>query len=280
MSVRIPHPRHRRTRLAAGACAVLAVATLATGCDAASASADKHPDHRSFQVRGKALTIDSDDSALELVQGGDGDQVHVTRWLTGGLGGSAHASWKMTGDRLTLHMTCGSDLGTCGAKHRLEIPSGMAVTILDHHGDVTARDMHNALKIQSDHGSLDLSGITGSLQAHATNGSVDASRLSSSQVEVSTEDGSAELGLAIVPDRVAVTSEDGSITISLPHSGPDGSSVAYHVITAQPNDDDDDADDDDDDDGDAQVDVARDTHSPHLVSATAEDGSIAIRDAN
>jgi len=45
---------------------VAVVALLAAGCGA-SAGDDKEPEHRSFALNGRTLTVDSDDSALDLV---------------------------------------------------------------------------------------------------------------------------------------------------------------------------------------------------------------------
>ncbi|MCZ9343713.1 hypothetical protein NGM37_38785, partial [Streptomyces sp. TRM76130] len=68
--------------LAAAGAVVLAVAGLAA---CSSPDDDKDPDRRSFALPGRTLTVDSDDSALEIVAARDNEagRVGVTRWFTG-----------------------------------------------------------------------------------------------------------------------------------------------------------------------------------------------------
>jgi Putative adhesin len=267
MSARTSGPRrHRAVRTLLAACAAVTAVALAGGCSARAAD-DADPEHRAFTLHGNTLTIDSDDSSLELVPV-DGDQVRVTRWFSGKtfLGGDPKASWSWRDDRLTLRVRCSGVVSDCAAKHRVEIPRGVAVTVREQDGKVTASGFAAALSVRSDDGSVQVDNCSGTLDLRAEDGSVRAADVSSRRVKVTTDDGSARIELSRVPDRVETRSEDGSTEIVLPRSG--GSSpVAYRVDAAA-------------DDGRLDVDVPRDTHSPHVITARTEDGRLTVRSAN
>lgn len=262
-------PRRRRIRARAVfvACAVVTVASLASGCGA-QAGDDQDPDHRSFSLQGKTLTIDSDDSALDLVPV-DGDRVRVTRWFKGQvvLGGDPSVSWTWHDDRLTLRTHCSGVITDCSARHRVEVPRDAAVTVHNADGTVTANGFRTALKIRTDDGAIRVEHSSGPLELATADGSVHALDVTSHQVKASTDDGSIQLGLATVPDRVDAHTEDGATTIALPRSGPDGTPATYRVTAST-------------DDGRVDIGVPRDAHSPHVVSAHSEDGKVTVRNAN
>jgi hypothetical protein len=74
-------------------------------------------------------------------------------------------------------------------------------------------------------------------------------------------DGSVKLELGAVPDLVESRSDDGSITIGLPHE------ASYRVTAGS-------------DDGSVAVSVPRDSGSAHVVKAHTEDGSVTVRNAD
>ncbi len=100
---------------------------MLTGCGA-SAGDDKDPEHRAFALRGHTLTVDSDDSALEIVaaDGNKAGSVEVTRWFEGSVvvGGDPKVTWAMKDDRLVLRVKCSGIVADCSAKHRIEVPRG------------------------------------------------------------------------------------------------------------------------------------------------------------
>ena len=118
-----------RTVTAAGV-----VTLLVTGAAACtSAGDDKDPEHRSFALRGRTLTIDSDDSALEIVAADDkpAGKIEVTRWFQGkvAFGKDPEVTWSMRDDRLTLRMKCTGVVADCAARHRIEVPRAIAVKV-------------------------------------------------------------------------------------------------------------------------------------------------------
>ncbi|AVV42838.1 DUF4097 family beta strand repeat-containing protein [Streptomyces sp. ID05-04B] len=252
--------RSARSVLVAGAVVALAAGVTACG---ASAADDDHPDHRTFGISGATLTIDSDDSALEIVASKDAEagKVDVTRWFEGSvvLGGNPRVTWSMKDDRLTLRTHCSGLVADCSAKHRIEVPRGVAVKVEDDDGSVLARGFRDALSVHSEDGSVHVTDSTGPLELRTDDGSVRA-EVASRSVTTHTQDGSVRLTLSTVPDRVESVSDDGSVTIALP-------AATYRVTTET-------------DDGGVDVSVPRDESSAHVVNARTADGKVTVRNAN
>ncbi|WLW55435.1 DUF4097 family beta strand repeat-containing protein [Streptomyces sp. YU58] len=254
-----------RTVAARGVAAVGVVAVLVAGAAACGASAgeDKEPEERSFALAGKTLTVDSDDSALEIVASGDGPegQVEVTRWFQGtvAVGKDPKVTWSFEGDRLKLRMTCSGVVVDCSAKHRIEVPHGVAVKVVDGEGSVRARGFKDPLDIRTGDGSVRVTDTSGPLSVRTGDGSVRAD-VSSRQVRARTHDGSVRLELRAVPDLVESRSGDGPVTIDLPKA-------TYRVTTKTG-------------DGGVDVTVPRADSSPHVVNARTGDGKVTVRTAN
>ncbi|MFC8126475.1 DUF4097 family beta strand repeat-containing protein [Streptomyces sp. NPDC057302] len=258
----------RRARVLAAASGAVAVALLAGACGA-SADDDSDPERRTFALEGKTLTVDSDDSALEFVTGGSDDsKVEVTRWFDGStaLGDSPKVTWAMDGDRLTLRVKCSGVFADCSAKHRIEVPRGVALKVENEDGHVSADGLREPLSIRTEDGSVKVRDVTGPLTLDSVDGAVDATGVRSPRVRATSKDGAVRLTLASVPDRVEARSTDGAVTIEVPGKNG-GRDVSYDVATRTA-------------DGAVDVSVPRDSGSPHLVSARSEDGKVTVRSAN
>ncbi|MEU1314480.1 DUF4097 family beta strand repeat-containing protein [Streptomyces tibetensis] len=272
------------TRTAAARATALAgaVVVLVAGLSACGASAgdDTDPDHRSFGLQGRTLTVDSDDSALEIVAAeNQAGKVEVTRWFQGSvvIGKHPKATWSLRDDRLVLRLKCSGIVVDCAARHRIEVPRGVTVKVRVGDGSVRARGFHDSLNIRTgdgsvrvtdttgpvelrtDDGSIRVSDTTGPLRLRTGDGSIRAD-VSSRDVRTHTGDGSVRLELGVVPDRVESRSGDGSVTIAVPRAG-------YRVTTETG-------------DGGVEVSVPRDDSSAHVVSARTGDGKVTVRTAN
>lgn len=260
---RIPVRTRNRRAVGVGG-GVLVLVALATACGA-SAADDKDPEHRSFALHGRTLTVDSDDSALDLVVSDSAKpgEVQVTRWFQGHvtLGGDPKVTWAMKDDdRLVLRMKCSGVIAGCSARHRIVVPRGVAVTVRDEDGSVSARGFAEALTIRTADGSVRVHDSSGPLDLRSADGSVQALGVDARTVRARTEDGSVRLELGAVPDLVESRTADGSVSIVLPRA-------AYRVATGSG-------------DGSVHVDVPRDASSAHRVSAHTGDGKITVRTAN
>lgn len=248
-----------RTAVVAAAVA-LAVAGLA-GC--ASPGDDETPERRSFALEGSTLTVDSDDSALEIVAVDDGREgrIEVTRWFDGKvvIGEDPHVSWSLDDDRLKLRLNCSGFIADCEAKHRIEVPRGIAVKVEDGDGSVRASGFEEPLSIRTGDGSVRVTDSTGPLELRTGDGSIRA-EVAARRITARTGDGSVHLELGAIPDLVETRSGDGSVTVELPRAG-------YRVSTKTG-------------DGSVEVDVPRDDSSAHVVSARTGDGKVTIRTAD
>ncbi|WP_327356438.1 DUF4097 family beta strand repeat-containing protein [Streptomyces sp. NBC_01304] len=257
MNVRTLHTARRaRTLLVTGA--VAAAVVLVGGCGA-DAGDDTDPETREFAVRGKALSIDSDDSALDVVAA-DVERVRVTRWFDGEtvLGEDPGVTWRLVdGNRLELRVNCDGMLSDCSARHRIEVPRAMTVDVLSRDGRVNASGFDTALKVRSHDGRVVVEESGGALDIDSKDGSVEAVGVESKDVKVRSQDGRVHLELAAVPDRVDVESNDGSIEIALPD--------ATYEVAADSND------------SAVDVTVPRGKDSAHRVAAHSHDGKVTVR---
>ncbi|MGI5399325.1 DUF4097 family beta strand repeat-containing protein [Streptomyces sp. CA-135486] len=237
-------------------------ALVLIGCGSADAG-DAPVEMRSFALEGKALTIDSDNSAIEIVPA-DVKDVQVTRRVDGWvfMGSGPGASWKMKDGKLTLRVRCDAVASSCEARHTVKVPRGVAVAVEDDNGSVTASGFDTALKIRSDNGDVTVRDASGPLRLDTDNGEVVAERVSSKAVTVGSENGSVRLGLSAVPDRVETVSDNGAITLELPRAG------APYSVTAKS------------DNGDVDVDVPTDHGSSHVVKARSDNGNVTVRSAH
>jgi len=249
-------------RAATAAGVVALVVAGATACGA-SAGDDKTPDHRSFALEGRTLTVDSDDSALEIVatDSAKSGTIEVTRWFQGSvaMGKDPKVTWSMKDDRLVLRMKCTGMVADCAAKHRIEVPRDITVKVQDGDGSVRARGFTQPLDIRTGDGSVRVTDSSGPLKLRTGDGSIRAD-VTSRQIGTRTGDGSVHLELGAVPDRVETRSGDGSVTIEVPKA-------TYRVDTRTG-------------DGGVDVSVPRSDSSDHVVSAQSGDGKVTVRTAN
>ncbi|MEU0403343.1 DUF4097 family beta strand repeat-containing protein [Streptomyces sp. NPDC006197] len=244
-----------RALLASGA-AVLLLAGC--GTDAEGAPVER----RTFAFDGDALTVDSDDSEL-VITPADVDDVRVERQVDGWvfMGSGPEASWKLVDGRLTLRVECDAVAAGCGAVHRIQVPRGVAVTVEDGNGDVTAEGFTTPLKVRSDDGDVRVRKASGALDLGSQDGDVSVEDpVRSPSVAVRSDDGDVRITLAAVPRDVDVATKDGDVTVAVPKA-------EYEATGAS-------------DDGDVHVDVPLRDGSGHVVSLRSDDGDVTVRTVN
>ncbi|MGX1883904.1 DUF4097 family beta strand repeat-containing protein [Streptomyces sp. NPDC055287] len=246
-----------RTILAVGSVVVGVVALSGCGAEAEDGAAEQ----RSFAFSGDALTIDADNSALELVPA-DVKDVEVTRRSDGWvfLGEGPEATWELKDGKLVLGQRCDAVVSDCESWHRVKVPRGVAVTVKDDNGSVTASGFDTALTLRSDNGKVTVRDSSGPLELTSENGGIVAEGISSGRVSADSDNGSVRMAFTAVPDLVESVSDNGGISIDLPK--------ATYSVTAKS------------DNGDLDVDVPRDQNSPHVVRARSDNGEVALRTAN
>ncbi|MGW6471039.1 DUF4097 family beta strand repeat-containing protein [Streptomyces nigra] len=242
---------------------LVALVAGVSGCGA-SAGDDEEPERRSFALEGRTLTVDSDDSALEIVAAEEHEAgaVEVTRWFEGSVvfGEDPKVTWSMKDDRLVLREQCSGVVADCSSRHRIEVPRGVTVRVLDGDGSVRARGFEDPLHIKAGDGSVQVSDSSGALDLETGDGSVRVFDVASREVRAKSGDGSVRLSLGSVPDLVETRSGDGSVTVEVPRAG--------YRVEAEAGD------------GSVDVSVPRDASSSRRISAHSGDGNITVRTAN
>ncbi|MDQ0796607.1 DUF4097 family beta strand repeat-containing protein [Streptomyces sp. B1I3] len=253
--------RNRTRTLIASGGTLLLVAGL-SGCG--SADVDDAPlEHKSFAFSGKTLTIDSENSTLELVPA-DVDQIEVTRRVDGWVvfGSGPDPVWKLEGDKLTLRVKCSGVISNCGSRHQVKVPRDLALSVDGANGEVIASGFTTPLTLASSNGQVVVRDSEGPLELESDNGSVVAERVSGDSVIARSSNGSIDLAFSQAPNLVDTVSDNGSVTIDLPSGkGP------YAVSASADN-------------GDVSVDVPRSDSSPHVVKARSDNGEVTVRSAN
>ncbi|WP_050374519.1 DUF4097 family beta strand repeat-containing protein [Streptomyces acidiscabies] len=241
---------------------VVLIAVFGTACS--DASEDTEPESRAFGLKGSTLTIDAQDTALEIVaaEGNKAGQVEVTRWFDGSVtvGEGPKLTWSMSEDgRLKLRMKCSGLVADCSARHRVEIPRGVAVKVVSNDGGVKVSGLRDALSVKAGDGSVRITDTSGPLDLDTNDGSVRAD-VSSRRITTHSGDGSVRLNLSVVPDRIEAKANDGNVTIEVPKG-------TYKVSTKV-------------NDGDTRVSVPRADDSAHEITARVSDGHLTIRTAS
>ncbi|MBC2874049.1 MULTISPECIES: DUF4097 family beta strand repeat-containing protein [Streptomyces] len=222
---------------------------------------DVEPEQQSFAIAGRTLTVDTDNSAVELVPG-DRKDVKVTRWFDGwSVGGSVKTTWAMEkGDVLKLRQHCDGISVQCKGKHRIEVPRGMRVVVKDENGGVTSRGIKGDLRLASENGDIVVHDADGRLELVSESGDIRAEDgIASRSVSARSENGNITVRPDRVPDRVTGESENGDVTVRV----PDGS---YRVDARSGS-------------GRTRVGVPRDAASRHVVGARSENGDVTVRTA-
>ncbi|WP_328909975.1 DUF4097 domain-containing protein [Streptomyces sp. NBC_00234] len=241
---------------------VFVLVAALSGCGSTDVD-DAPAEHKAFALGGKTLTVDAENSRVELVAA-DVSQVEVTRRFDGWvvLGNGPEAVWEMKDGVLRLGVECEAMISDCDAHHRVKVPRGVAVTVRGNNGQITASGFDRRLDLTSDNGGVVVRDSSGPLKLVSDNGAVVAERISASSVDAESDNGSVRLTFSSVPTLVETVSDNGEITIELP-KGEDS-----YAVTAEA------------DNGDVSVKVPRRDDSPHVVKARSDNGEVTVRSAN
>ncbi|MEU9864269.1 DUF4097 family beta strand repeat-containing protein [Streptomyces sp. NPDC047971] len=253
----------RRSRMFLASSGAVAVVLGVGGCG--SADVDGAPvERKSFAFSGDALTVDSGDTDLEIVPA-DIEEVRVSRQVDGWvfMGEGPDATWRLEDGRLTLRVECDALAADCDSLHRVQVPRGVAVTVEDDNGKVTAEGFATPLKVRSDNGAVLVRGSSGALDLTSDNGEVVVEGgTTSGQIVARSDNGSVRLALSAAPGRVEAVSNNGEVDIALPDAPG-----AYDVDGRSDN-------------GSVRIDVPTREGSPHVVTARSDNGEVVVRSAN
>jgi hypothetical protein len=276
----------------------LALAAFA-GLSACGAGGDESHAAKSFDYKGKHLTIVNSDADVKLTPY-DGDTIKVDRYLeeNTSIGGGRKTVWKLSGDSLELSVSCrGINFG-CGARYEVKVPDDIrldidaadgsvkaagfrhdmkvtagdgSVTVKDLKGSLNARTRDGSLtvtnatgrthRLEAGDGSITADHLTGALSVRTTDGSISAEDLDTPKVTARSGDGSMNLAFAKPPTSVDAGTLDGSLAIEVPDDG------AKYAVTGNSGD------------GSRNVDVPRNDKSNRTIHVTSGNGSAKVETA-
>lgn len=205
---------------------VLAAAAASLAVAACSGSTSSAHDQRVFSFGGTRLVIDDTASDLQLVPG-NGPGIEVQRWLSGTAAKPGHSSWTLHGDTLQLSIDCSGLVLSCGSRFEVAVPPGMAVTVNSGSNTDTISGLSAPVTVNGNQGGVNVSGVSGPLQVSAGSGSVTATAIRSSAVQITTNQGSADISFTAAPQSVTVKCSTGNATVRVPTAGH-----RYHVLVS------------------------------------------------
>ncbi|AXU16646.1 DUF4097 family beta strand repeat protein [Streptomyces clavuligerus] len=251
--------RVRRRVVAVGGGGVLLVGLVGCGgVDAGAVDAER----RVFAFSGSALTVDSDNTSVRVVPA-DVTRVEVSRQVDGWgvVGSGPRKSWGLTDGRLTLRVDCSGVVKHCEARHTVKVPRGVAVTVRNDNGTVTASGFTTPLAVVSDNGNVIVRDTEGPLDLRSDNGAIVTKGVRATTLKARTDNGRVRirLGAGAVPERMDLASHNGSIRVDLPRAG-----APYAVDARSGN-------------GPVVVDVPQDPDGARTVRARSDNGAITVR---
>ena len=205
---------------------ILAAAAAALALTACSTSTSSAHDQRAFGFSGTRLVIDDTSSDLQVVPG-NGPGIEVQRWLSGTAAKPGHSSWTLSGDTLQLSIDCSGLVFSCGSRFQVAVPPGVAVTVSSGSNTVTVSGLSAPVAVSGNQGSVNVSGVAGPLQVSTGSGSVTATALRSSAVQITTNQGSADISFAGAPRSVTAKCSTGNARVRVPANGH-----RYHVLVS------------------------------------------------
>ncbi|MER7959391.1 DUF4097 family beta strand repeat-containing protein [Streptomyces sp. NPDC096030] len=219
-------------------------------------------ERKTFAFSGDSLVVDAENSELEIVPA-DIEDVRVSRQVDGWvfMGSGPEAVWGLRDGRLTLRVECDAVASNCGSLHRVQVPRGVAVTVEDDNGQVTADGFDTDLRIRSDNGAVIVRDSSGALDLTSNNGEVVVEGgTRSERVVARSDNGAVRIALSAVPRHVEAVSNNGEVDIALPDA-------TYDVDGRSDN-------------GDVRIDVPTQKGSAHVVAARSDNGEVVVRTAN
>jgi hypothetical protein len=164
-----------------------------------------------------------------------------------------------TGTDVTVTAAChGLEWGTCNTSVNVVVPAATDLNLTSHDGNISVDGVRGDLTLQSDDGDVNVTSASGSLHLTSDNGNVSGSGLTSTQVQASSDSGDVGLSFARPPESVNGSSDNGSVSVSVPH-GP-----ATYSVSANS------------DNGSRSVGVSTSSASDRQIAVDSEDGAVSV----
>lgn len=189
----------------------------------------------------------------------EADQVTVRANISEGLRATGHSE-AIDGEKLVVRSSCPFLSTFCEVDYEVEVPDGIDVAIWSPAG-VSVDGVTGDVSVRAEE-SVDLARLGGELRAHSSYGSVRARDLRSSDVDVSSSDGSISLQFSDSPKAVRADTTDGDIEVVVPNDG-----LAYRVSSSTG-------------DGEITTEISTDVEGDRTITTDTADGDTALRYAS
>ncbi|MFI5955904.1 DUF4097 family beta strand repeat-containing protein [Cryptosporangium sp. NPDC051539] len=176
---------------------LVAAAALLSGCD--QMLRERHDEH--YEVTGdvRTLSVAGDGVTLDVVAGNGPVSVdEVVRYR----GDRPETRHRVDDGVLTLDSPGCEGKKACKVEYRVTMPAG------------------TALKVDVDAGKVETTGLAASFDVRIDAGQVTTHRSRNKSTDVRLDVGDVDLGYATAPDKVAVTTNTGAVSLRLPGAGP------------------------------------------------------------
>jgi len=205
---------------------VLAATAAALALSACASSGSTAYDQRAFGFAGTQLVIEDSSSDLQGVPG-SGSGITVQRWLSGTAAKPGHSSWTLSGDTLQLSIGCSGLVFSCGSRFEVAVPPGVAVVVDSGSVTDTVSGLSAPVTVNGNQGDVHVTGVSGPLQVSTGSGSITATAIRSSAVQITTNQGSADISFTAPPRSVTVKCSTGNATVRVP-----AARHRYHVLVS------------------------------------------------
>jgi hypothetical protein len=160
---------------------------------------------------------------------------------------------------LTLRSSCSNFGSWCDLNYTLHVPPGLKIRVDSDNGRIRTHAVSAPLELSTDNGSIELNDPAGDLKLSSDNGTIRVNNAMSRHVEARTSNGSIAARFVIAPDRVNVSSSNGTLTVEVPNNGD-----KYRTDASSDN-------------GRIRNSLGVDSSSPREITARTDNGSITLR---
>jgi DUF4097 and DUF4098 domain-containing protein YvlB len=256
----MPIMRRRTTaqRVAIGIAVLVTLAFIGAGAVSAASGIVVQSKDVTRTFSGTVSTVHVTVDGSIQVQPGPEGQVMVT----------THRVWSFqqprvtetqSGNDITVKASCpGVNFGTCSTSVHLTVPPAVALNLTSQNDNVSVSGVQGALDLHSDDGDVDVASASGPLHLSSDNGDVTGTGLTSTFTQASSDNGSVDLTFAGVPTTVTASSDNGDVSVGVPH-GP----TAYLVSATTDN-------------GNPTVGVPTDSASDRHIVVDSSNGDVSV----
>lgn len=215
----------------------------------------------------ETFTLDPGSSILDvdiergqvLLTAGTGDRLQVRRTVRAA-GRAPTVEERADANGASLKSRCPALSGrACSIRYEVAVPPGYAIDVAANTGRVEVYGLTvKKLQIEGSSGSTHLEDIRGSVGIHSLSGSITGTRLGVSDFVARVGSGGTSVDFTLPPERVAVTTASGAVTIRLP-AGDGPYRVAAHSGS-----------------GDEDVQVPTDPAASRHIDVSSSSGDVAV----